>query len=168
MGFRQRNLSPINSIKHVIDVSGSWTNATSRSVILNVVPNVDTSVFKPGDVRVGARVNGFYISIFAIGSTGAPVSGPIDWYIVKLHEGQAAAIPTPGNTGISKIRNQIFHEEKGFSGSGDGTPMVFKGVIAIPKGMRRMREGDSFEINAIVTGTDVVNFCIKCIYKSYY
>ncbi len=133
------------------------------------VPNVDTAVFKPGDIRVGGKVNGFFISLFVIGATGAPLNGSINWYIIKTHEGQTAITPQPGQTGVSKIRNQIFHEEKGLAGSGDGTPMAFKGVIAVPRGMRRMREGDQFSI--VLNSQDATNdatFCLKAIYKSFF
>ncbi len=163
-------MSPINSIKHVVDVSGALSGGSSSQVPVSVaVPNVDTTTFVPGDVRVGATINGFFLSIFVIGSTGAPINGPIDWYIVKIHEGQAGSTPTPGNTGISKIRNQIIHEEKGLAGSGDGTAMAFKGVVAIPRSMRRMREGDVWRI--VIRSEDATNdaqFCVKAIFKSFF
>ncbi len=168
--FSRRSLNPVNSIKHVIDTNGTLVQAgTVVSVSFIVaVPNVDTTTFKPGDVRVGAKVNGVFFSIFNIGQSGAPVNFPIDWFIIKLHEGQTA--PVPGQTGTSKLRNQIIHEEKGLVGSGDGTAMAFKGVIAIPRGMRRMREGDSFEFHSRVGGggTSDVTFCFKAIYKSFF
>ncbi len=169
MAFRRRMaLQPINSIKHVIDTSGGLTSSTSDNVIVNAVPNVDPTVFVPGNVRVGSKINGFYLSVYVIGSTGAPLTGPIDWFLIKSHEGQISSIPNPGATGVSKIRNQIIHEEKGLSGSGDGTAMVFKGVIAVPKGMRRMREGDTWRVDLRATDPDVLNFCVKAIYKSYF
>ncbi len=165
-----RGLRPVNSIKHIVDVSGQLATGTaSISPVCVAVPNVDTTTFKPGDVRVGGTVNGFFVSLFVIGATGAPLNGPIDWYLIKLHAGQTAALPTAGNTGISEIRNQIIHEEKGLAASGDGTPMAFKGVIAIPRGMRRMRQGD--EWNLVLKSADATNnaeFCIKFIYKSYF
>ncbi len=160
----------INSVKHIIDVDGSLlqTGAVSQLSVAVAVPNVDPTTFKPGDVRVGAKVNGFFLSVFIIGATGAPIGGSINWYIMKLHEGQSA--PDPNNTGISKVRNQIFHEEKGLAGSGDGTPMAFKGVIVVPKSMRRMREGDSFVVALALNGvaTADASFCFKAIYKSFY
>ncbi len=166
MVFR-RNLSPINSIKHVVDSEGSLLAATnSVTTILDSVPNVDPATFVPGNVRVGAKVNGFFISVFVIGDTGAPVVGSINWYIAKTHTGQLGQLPNAGNTGTSLIRNQIFHEEKGLAGSGDGTAMGFKGVIAVPRGMRRIREGDQFHI--VVRSIDTAQFCVKAIYKSYF
>ncbi len=169
MVFRRgRSLTPINSIKHILDIEGVWTSAASESVIAVAVPNVDTTTFKPGDIRVGGKINGIFFSVFAIGDTGAPVAGSVNWYFVKKHTGQGASTPIAGQTGTSPMRNQIIHEEKGVPGSGDGTPMVFKGVIAIPRGMRRMREGDSWSIIANTTTASQVNFCIKAIYKSYF
>ncbi len=170
-GFRRgRALQPINSIKHIIDAEGSLSGGlTSTTPIATAVPNVDTTVFKPGDIRVGAKINGFFISLFIIGATGAGILGSLNWYIIKIHDGQSSVAPGPGVTGVSKIRNQIFHEEKGLSGSADGTPMAFKGVIAVPRGMRRMREGDQFQIS--VQSQDATNdafFCLKAIYKSYF
>ncbi len=168
--FRRRSsVAPINSIKHVIDTEGTLlsTGAASVNTICQAVANV-SSTFNPIEVRVGAKVNGFFLSIFIIGATGAPIVGSVNWYIIKLHDGQSA--PQPGETGISKVRNQIFHEEKGLAGSGDGTPMAFKGVIAVPRGMRRMREGDQFQIllslNAIASGD--ATFCLKAIYKDFF
>ncbi len=169
-GGRSNSLRPVNSIKHILDVSGSLTGGfTSASPIAVAVPNVDTSVFKPGDIRVGATINGFYISIFVIGSTGSAVVGPQDWYLWKSHTGQTAVQPIPGQTGTSEVRNQIIHEEKGLVGSGDGTAMAFKGVIAIPRSMRRMREGDLWEVRLRNSDTtNDTNFCVKAIYKSYF
>ncbi len=161
-------MNPIQSVKHVVDSSGALTNTASVTTLLKTVP-VTSTTFDPIEVQTGEKVNGLFLSFYAIGSTGAPLAGPIDWYIAKSHTGQfpVSIFPDPGATGLSTVRNQIFHEEKGLSGSGDGTPMVFKGVIAIPRGMRRMRQDDNIFIKAIVTGSDVVNFCIKAIYKSY-
>ncbi len=165
----RRALNPVNSIKHIIDTEAALTgNMASNSVIAIAVPNVDTTTFKPGDIRVGATINGFFLSVFIIGATGAPVNGSANWLLVKLHTDQLT--PQAGNTGVSKIRNQIIHEEKGLVGSGDGTAMAFKGVIAVPKSMRRMREGDSWvlSVRMVNQGTDDAQTCVKAIYKSYF
>ncbi len=165
-GYARR---PVNSIKHILDVEGVLSAGIgSQSVIAVAVPNVDTSTFKPGDIRTGGTINGFFLSIFSLGSSGASPTGAVNWHLIKLHDQQSS--PDPGNTGISMLRNQIIHEEKGLVASGDGTPMVFKGVIAIPKGMRRMREGDSWVIfiRSAGQGATDINFCIKAIYKSYF
>ncbi len=170
MPFRRRSsLIPVNSIKHVVDVVGTSTGAAiSTSPIADAV--VTRSVpFQPQEVVIGRKINAFFVSAFFIGDTGQPVSGSVNWYIAKLHSGQSASTPQPGATGTSELRNQIIHEEKGLVGSGDGTAMAFKGVIVVPRGMRRMREGDSWVfVNRMQGGTqDDTQFCLKTIYKSF-
>ncbi len=162
--------SPINSIKPIIDSEGVLTGGTASATPIAVaVPNVDTSTFQPGDIRVGATINAFFLSVFILGATGAGNNGSINWLIFKEHSGQAGSAPIPGQSGTSPLRNQIIHEEKGLAGSIDGTPMAFKGVVVVPRGMRRMREGDSWFVR--VRGTDNMtdyNFCVKAIYKSFF
>ncbi len=172
MVFRRRSnaLRPVNSVKHILDVDGTLLEVGTNvsATIAVTVPALDTT-FKPGDLRIGETVNGFFLSIFVIGATGAPIGASINWYLIKVHSGQGTT-PDPSNTGISEIRNQIIHEEKGLAGSGDGTAMAFKGVIAVPKGMRRMREGDSWRVVLALNGlaSADANFCLKAIYKSYF
>ncbi len=165
--FRSRLGSQIHSIKHVVDTEGGLlAGVNSDNVITNAL-NQRRDPFQPIDVETGDQVNGFFVSLFVIGSTGAPVVGSINWYIAKVRNGQnfGSAFPDAGNTGTSNVRNQIFHEEKGLAGSGDGTPMAFKGVIVVPKNMRRQREGDQFVIR--ITSVDDAQFCLKVIYKSF-
>ncbi len=163
-----RGIAYPSTTKHIIDSEGALAGGvTSATPIAQTVPNLDPTTFKPGDVRIGAKIHGFFFSVFVIGATGAPLTASIDWYVWKAHEGQTA--PTPTTTGTSKVRNQIIHEEKGLAGSGDGTPMAFKGVIVVPKSMRRMREGDRWEIR-LRSGdaTNNATFCIKVIFKSFF
>ncbi len=158
------------SIKHVVDSEGALSGATnSTNVIANAV-NAYADPRNPTEVLTGSTVNAFFLSIFIIGATGSGNTGSINWYIAKRREGQISpdVFPNAGATGVSNVRNQIFHEEKGLSGSIDGTPMAFKGVVVVPRGMRRMREGDDFVVR--LRGTDGVtdyNFCVKAIYKSF-
>ncbi len=165
MGYAKR---PINSIKHVIDVEGVLVAGSDSTSDILVAVDQPTTPFKPGDVMFGSHVSSVFLSIFVIGATGTGIDGSINWYIAKQRDGQlAGAFPTPGNTGVSSVRNQIFHEEKGLSGSADGTPMVFKGVVLIPKTFQRIRQGDQMFIRIRINGTADATFCIKAIYKSY-
>ncbi len=172
--FRRRSRlgGQIHSIKHIVDVSGALAGAGQSVSDLATAVITRSATFNLVEVELSETVNGFFISLFVIGATGSGLSGPIDWYIAKARAGQTTGgggtFPVPGNTGLSDVRNQIFHEEKGLSGSADGTPMAFKGVIVVPRGMRRMREGDKFFI-ALRSADNVndANFCVKAIYKSF-
>ncbi len=160
----------IHSIKHVIDSEGALTGASSSTNVFATAVVARNTVFNPAEVVVGETVNGIFLSIFMIGATGSGQDGSLNWYIAKSRSGQlpGADFPDPGSTGISDLRNQIFHEEKGLAGSADGTAMAFKGVVVIPRSMRRMREGDQLFIKLRSTdAVNNVNFCIKSIYKSF-
>ncbi len=170
MVFRRRmsRLQPINRTKHVVDFQGGLTSVAGVAPVATVV-DTPTDPFKPGDIVLGSTVNAFFISYFIIGDTGAPLSGPLDWYLAIARAGQDpnTDFPDPGLTGVSNVRNQIIHEEKGLSGSGDGTPMVFKGVIVVPKIYRRSRSGDQWFIKSKSNSTDTPTFCQKIIFNEF-
>ncbi len=165
---RAMALRPVVSTKHVVDNLGGLSSTANNINFATTVTSRSAGAFNPSEVVLGSSVKWFYVSVFIIGSTGAPLSGPIDWYIAKARDGQiTTSFPDPGQTGNDDKRNQIIHEEKGLSGSGDGTPMVFKGVIKIPRGMQRARNGDIWTMRMIASGSDAPNFCVKIIYKEY-
>ncbi len=166
----RRRLSPINSTKHVVDVSGQLASAATSISTFAATVDQPSTPFNPSEVNLGAHVYGFFITLFVIGSTGAPLNGPIDWYIAKARTGQniTTDFPEPGATGVSALRNQIIHEEKGLAGSGDGTAMAFKGVVKVPKAYQRCRSGDTWFIKLkSADGTNNAEFCIKIIHKSF-
>ncbi len=170
MPFRRKGLgNQIHSIKHVLDTEGALSGAVKQTVPIGTAVITRSDPFSPVEIELGETVNAIFVSLFTLGATGAGNTGSINWYIIKLRSNQTTTnTPFPGSTGTSPLRSQIFHEEKGLAGSIDGTPMAFKGVIVVPKHMRRMREGDEFQI--VLRGTDATvdyNFCVKAIYKSF-
>ncbi len=172
MVFRNRSRlgTIVQSFKHVIDAEYTLTAGGKSVIPIGDVVNSRAAATNPLENIVGETVNGIFLSIFIIGSTGAPVNASQNWYIAKARSGQdiTADFPNPGETGVSDVRNQIFHEEKGMVGSGDGTAMAFKGVVVIPKAMRRMREGDRFFVALrSLDATVDSNGCLKAIYKSF-
>ncbi len=170
--FRRRGSSLgtiIDSKKHIIDIESVLVSAgTTVTIPFVTVTASQSDPFVAGEVPYGSRINGFFISFFALGATGSAIGGSVNWYIIKTHQGQTS-LPNPGATGISNLRNQIVHEEKGLAGSGDGTPMAFKGVVVVPKSMRRLREGDGWLLIARLDPKAVTNadICFKAIYKAF-
>ncbi len=153
----------------MVDSEGVLSGAAvSRNGILKVV-NARSTPTDPLECVVGETVNAFFVSVFVIGATGAALVGSVNWFISKIRAGQTVGdLPVPGEVGPSDIRNQVFHEEKGLAGSGDGTPMAFKGVIVVPKIYRRCRAGDEFHISLKSNDATVdATFCVKAIYKSF-
>ncbi len=177
-GFAKR---PINSTKQIFDTS-SIIAATTNTVLADFGVGVNLSDFNTDtnglEVPIGAKVASIYFSMFFY-SEGGEVATEIplvDWYFLKDDGSQmqtigfaATGLPTPGATGSHANKRKILHEEKGLTGGGDaslaGVPMVFKGVIRIPRGMQTWRENDQM----LVVGRSNFNtkFCIKAIYKTY-
>lgn len=155
-------LRPVTSNKEVLDsVSLGVTGGTTTGVTLATgVQNYTGTQF---ECPVGARINGFYLFI-QIGPDFTDAN--VDWYLAKRRSGQSFAtdFPTPGATGGSNVRNQIYHEEKGIPGdNGSVSPLTFRGFIAIPKRYQRMREGDVIQLR--LRSSDNHNLCVKAIYK---
>ena len=164
--FLMGSKRPINSVKHVIDTSGSLvmnvnsTNPVATAVVAPTSSGLD-------QVPIGCTISSVFISLYVLGSSGSG-SGLIDWYIRKNPGGTQTGgdQPIPGSTGSSALRRFIFHEEKGLAATQDGTPMVFKGVIKIPPRFRRMGEDDELQV-VIRSSVADLEFCFKAIYKHY-
>ncbi len=177
MVFRRQNMRPINSRKNVVDAS-SVLAAGTNTVFDNIVVGVDQADLATVDeVTTGSRINGIYMSFFAIAEGGEIANEVplVDWYVIKDSGGQmgttfsASALPTPGATGSFVNKRWIIHEEKGLTGGGDaslsGVPMIFKGVLGIPRHMRRIAVGDIIKI--VVRANFNTKMCTKFIYKWY-
>ncbi len=179
MVFRrfQSGKRPIRSVKHIVDTS-SIVAAVTNTILIRPVAGVDAySLADENGVPTGATVNSIFLIIY-IYSEGGEVSNEVpltDWYIIKNPGNTfgttfgAQNLPTPGATGSHINKRFIFHEEKGLAGGGDasltGIPMVFKGVILIPRGMRRIAEQD--EILIAIRTNFASKVCAKAIYKHY-
>ncbi len=160
-----------------MDTSGI-IGAVTDTVLDNIIQGVDQADLATVDeVTTGSKVNGFYMSFFAI-SEGGEVANEVplvDWYVIKDPGGtfgttfDATHLPTPGTTGVHQNKRFILHEEKGLAGGGDastaGVPMIFKGVIVIPRGMRRIAINDRFRI--VARSNFATKFCTKFVYKWY-
>ncbi len=173
----RRNLHPVISTKNVSETS-SIVGAGVNTVLLTLVNTVDApTLAATNSVARGATVNGVFLSIF-IYSEGGEVANEVplaDWYIIKNPGGNfttfsATGLPTPGATGSFDNKRFIFHTEKGLTGGGDasltGVPMVFKGVIALPRGFRKMNANDSVQI--CIRTNFAAKVCVQAIYKWFH
>ncbi len=174
---RSMALRPINSIKNVFDASGIMAASTNTSLALMIFGVRNADLATANEVNTGSKVNGVFLEIFFY-SEGGELTNEVplvDWYILK-DDGNSYGVtfnptnlPTPGATGVHANKRKILHEEKGLSGGGDGSltgvPMVFKGVIRIPRGKQRWAENDVLRVCA--RSNFATKFCVKAIYKWY-
>ena len=171
-------MQPIISTKNVVETSGIIAAGTD-TVIENVSVGVESATLAATEsVERGSKVNGFFLSIFFY-TEGGEVANEvplIDWYVIKDQGGamgttfDANHLPTPGAQGGHVNKRYVFHTEKGLAGGGDaslaGVPMVFKGVIAIPRGYRKHNQNDAIRVCA--RANFATKFCIQAIYKWYH
>ncbi len=178
MPFRNRmSLRPVNSKKHIVELA-TVIGAVTNTVVFNIIDDVDTyTLADTNGVPTGSKVNGFFLSFFII-SEGGEVATEVplvDWYVIHSPGGafgttfDADNLPTPGATGIHKNKRFIIHTEKGLSGGGDaslaGVPMIFKGVIAIPRKWRRVGDGDALTL--CIRTNFASKMCAQAIYKHF-
>ncbi len=176
MPFHRRRFPPgLTSTKNISETSGILA-AGASTVLTNVVAAVDAATLAdPNGVQKNSKVNAMYFSLFFI-SEGGEVANEVplvDWYIIKNPGNSfgstfdATNLPTPGATGVHVNKRYIIHTEKGLVGGGDaslaGVPMIFKGVIMIPRGMRTMRANDQMTVCA--RANFATKFCVQAIYK---
>ncbi len=172
-----RAIRPVISTKNVVDLSGVVPAVTNTIFTQLIEAEDNASLADTDSVERGSRVNGIFLSVFAISEGGELANEVplIDWYVIKNPGGNfttfsATGFPTPGITGSHDNKRFIIHEEKGLSGGGElslaGIPMVFKGVLAIPRGYRKFNANDRLEI--AVRSNFAIKLCVKAIYKWYH
>ncbi len=176
MGFR-RPRAVINSIKNVTDTSGIMAAITDTSLLIPILGVRNADLATTNEVDVGAKITSVFLEIFFY-TEGGEVSNEVplvDWYIIKDPGNawgttfDAGNLPTPGATGSHRNKRHILHEEKGLAGGGNaslaGVPMVFKGVIRIPRGRQRWGENDVLRV--VGRANFATKFCVKALYKWY-
>ncbi len=174
MGFRSpRNV--INSTKNIREDSGIIAASTNTSISIPITAADNPVLANSNEVATGAKVTSIYLSTFFIAEGGEVANEVplVDWYIIKDPGNawgttfDANNLPTPGATGVHKNKRHILHTEKGLVGGGDaslaGLPMIFKGVVRIPRGRQRWGQSDVLRICA--RANFATKFCSQAIYK---
>ncbi len=181
MVFRSRRFQRamvINSTKNIAENSAimAATTNTLLDTPVNAVQDAVQSV--DSQVERNCKITSMYVSLFFITEGGELANEVplVDWYIIKDQGGRMGAagfiadgLPTPGSTGSHENKRYIFHTEKGLAGGGNvslnGVPMIFKGVIKIPKGFQHFKLGD--QMHLVSRANFNTKFCTQCIYKWY-
>ncbi len=151
--------------------------ATTDTVLATVAFAVDNpALANSAEVSVGSKISSIFFTVYVY-AEGGEIANEVpltDFYFIKVpgniwNTFSATLLPTPGATGIHLNKRHILHEEKGLAGGGDasltGIPMVFKGVVRIPKGRQRFGQSDTFK--CCIRTNFASKVCLKAIYKYF-
>ncbi len=159
---------PINSVKHIVDIQGALAGATL--VVNDLVHANDSPVIaNTTEVETASNVNSIFLNVqSSVSSTSALANMYMFVYKNPGTNIAIAQVPQGNATGASDFKKQIFHTEM-IMGEKNTTAIprtVFKGVLSIPRHMRRMAPNDSIVIALYSPGV-TWDFCIEAIYKEY-
>ncbi len=167
---RSMSLRPIHRIKHIIDANGAVLGTTLVHVPIAVADD-NPVLANVTECETGSKLNGFYIHIEVSHTSG--VGRPMTYMILWKNPGAnvSQTIMVPNAMGLRDSKNLVIHQEmllmSGDAGNGLPRPL-FNGVIAIPKGMRRMAPGDQWLLT-FMNGTATVDsdWCLQVHYKEF-
>jgi len=167
--FRQA-LMPINRIKHVVDFQTAVPVNVKISQIIAVAKDNPT-LAGTSEVANGSKINGFFITTeIASDDTTTTLTPNFYWILYKNPGQDIATFPNGNSVGDSTKKKFVIHQEMVmFNPQDGGNPRnVFKGVIVVPKGMRRMAPDDAWVIQLFIPSTGVkVNACTQVHYKEF-
>ncbi len=176
MSYRRRmsNLRPVKSEKHIVDTNGGITGAApSTTDVIQSISNADPISF-PQQCEVGSRVNAIFLNVQVIQEVAA---GGVDNIYLLVYKNPGNDIPAPGvnQVGTTDKKKRVIHQEMVMTGTAltpaNAIPkQLFKGVILIPRGLRRNGQNDRLQVvigHRAGEATQVTNFCLQCIYKEY-
>ncbi len=158
-------LRPVQTYKNVIDTSGAITAASVSTTDVAIAVETNGLDQKSNEVPIGGRISAMFVTLYVFSDTTESGNPLVDVYWWK-NPANALTAPTPGNTGASNYKRFIFHEEKGLAGNRTtGSPMIFKGVLKIPRQLQRFSLGDKVQV--LVLSPTAGRFCLKTIYRVY-
>ncbi len=141
------------------------TAGTAESQFL--VSAVDAPVLgSTNQVETGCTVNSVYLNV-TVNPTSEAVL-PNVYIVIYKNPGGSIANIVPNTVGSNDNKRFVIHQEmRMLGGSITEIPVtLFRGVISIPKGYRRMGINDLLTIRILAPGV-AIEYCIQCIYKEY-
>ncbi len=169
--YRNRGMAlrPVHRIKHVVDSSATLGKNTVLSTPLIIT--VDAPVLATtSQVETGSKVNGIYLKVeVASNDVADPGIVPNVYMIVVKNPGNNLTFINPNNIGTDDNKRFVIHQEMIMlqnTGQGAIPRVLFNGVIAIPKGYRRMGPNDQLQIEIFAPAIDIA-LCLQCHYKEF-
>jgi len=167
MPYRRRSMAlrPINRIKHVLDSQGGLVIAAVTTVNLALATDTPTTA-AIASVETGSTVNGIFLVIEINAVTSAALANV--YMIVYKNPGGNLTMPAPNLVGSNDNKKYVIHQEMVMLQQQDGSNprTLFKGVIVIPKHLKRFGPNDLLAVDMLSPGV-TVNFCLQAHYKEF-
>ncbi len=168
MPFRRfnRSIRPVHRIKHVVDKQGATAAGTVDTT--NLVQSVDApTIAVTPQVESGSTVNGIYLRVEVVNTGVTGVLGNC-YMLVAKNPGGNLTIPQPNIVGSDDNKKYVIHQEMVMLQMVDNSNprTLFNGVIAIPKGYRRMAINDLIVVAIFSPGIEIT-FCLQAHYKEF-
>ncbi len=168
MVFRRNfgaSLRPIHRIKHVKDQQGGLVIGTST--VVELIKAVDAPILaNVTEVETGSKVNGIFLVVEVNATSSAALSNC--YMMIVKNPGGNLAFPDPNAVGANDNKRYVIHQEMVMFQQQDGSNprTLFKDVLGIPRGYRRMGPNDKLQLFLFSPGV-TVNFCVQCHYKEF-
>ncbi len=163
---RFSRMRPVKSLKHIVDIQGALGVATKQDE--DLVRASDAPVFStnPQDVETGATVNAIFLNV-QVSATSTAALANVYMYVMK-NPGNNITEVNANVVGTSDIRKHVIHQEMIMTEKNTTAipRTLFKGVIKLPRGMRRFGIEDRLVLSLFAPGT-TYEYCVQCIYKEY-
>ncbi len=162
------SIRPVQRIKHIVDSSATVGAAV---VVQDVLVNaVDAPIIANiRDVITGSKVNGIFLNVQV--QSNQLQTAAIHNIYMAVYKNPGGLITTPINpnsTGDDVNKKLVIHQEMSIvENAKDGNPRtLFKGVVVVPKGMRRFGANDQLIVSLRSNASDF-KYCLQCIYKEF-
>ncbi len=162
----RNSLRPINSRKHTIDTQGALVIGTQSTV--DLATTVDAPVLaNTTEVGTASTINSIFLNVQVADTTTGALSNV--YMFVWKNPGSNIAIaqvPNGNAVGTSDMKKLVFHQEMlMLEKNSTGIPRtLFKGVLKLPRHMRRFGHNDELRLELFSPGV-IIEFCVQCIYK---
>ncbi len=166
MPYRNRsNKRPINSVKNIIDSQGGLVAGTAQ--LVSIANAKDNAALTDVDgVEIGATINSIFLNVQVSASGTAALANV--YMIVFKNPGGNLVFPNGNVLGTNDNKKHVFHQEMLMTEKNTTAipRTLFKGVLMLPKHMRRMGFNDDLQLQLFAPGVNF-DFCVQCIYKWY-
>ncbi len=164
-------IRPVKSVKHIVDTATSAAAGAVATIIL--AQTVDSpSTANVEQVNVGSTINSIFLRV-EVFATSTFSGVPRVYMAVMKNPGNNLPSINPSSVGDNDEKRFVIHQEMTMVGNGalgSFPRTMFKGVVRLPRGYRRMGVLDRLVLlvaHDAAETTGITNVCQQCIYKEY-